>query len=92
MRSALRHKLEHALARMILQILRRLPRPLARRAATFGALLLYLLVGRYRRVAYQNLRLALPELSPAQRGRIVRGVYRNLGRMLAEFEIGRAHV
>ncbi len=81
----LRHKFEYALASTILAILKWLPRPLSRRAAMCAMLLLYLLVGRYRRVAYRNLQLAMPQLSAAERRRIVRGVYRNLGRMLAEF-------
>ena len=81
----LRHKAEYALARTILAVLRLLPRPLARLAAGLAAFLVYLLVSRYRRVAHLNLRLALPELSAGERRRIVRGVYRNLGRMLAEF-------
>ena len=81
----LRHKVEYVLARTILEVLRPLPRSLARLAAELGAFLVYLLVGRFRRVAHRNLRLALPELSAGERRRIVRGVYRNLGRMMAEF-------
>ena len=81
----LRHKVEYALARTILAVLGLLPRPLARLAAGLATFLVYLLVSRYRRVAHLNLRLALPELSAGERRRIVRGVYRNLGRMLAEF-------
>lgn len=80
----LRYKVEYALARTILEILRRLPRPWARRAAGFATWLVCRLAGRFRRVAHRNLRLALPELSRSERRRIVRGVYRNLGRMLAE--------
>ena len=81
----LRHKVEYALARTILRILKPLPRPLARLGAGLVAFLVYLLAGRFRRVAHRNLRLALPELSAGERRRIVRGVYLNLGRMLAEF-------
>ncbi len=81
----LRHKVEYALAWTILGILRPLPRALACLAAQLLAFLVYLLAGRFRWVAHRNLRLALPELSAGERRRIVRGVYRNLGRMLAEF-------
>jgi KDO2-lipid IV(A) lauroyltransferase len=81
----LRHKAEYALARLILEFVGRLPRPLARRVASFTAYLLYWLVPRWRRVAYRNLNLAMPELGRAERRRIVRGVYQSLGRMLAEF-------
>jgi Kdo2-lipid IVA lauroyltransferase/acyltransferase len=38
-----------------------------------------------RRVAEENLRLAFPELSEAARRRVLRGLYRHLGRSLAEF-------
>lgn len=79
------HKAEYALAKIILEVLRLLPRPVARRLAAFTAFLLHWLVPRWRRVAHRNLRLALPELPSAERRRIVRGVYLNLGRMLAEF-------
>ena len=40
---------------------------------------------RLRTIAEHNLKLALPELSPSERERIVRGVFANLGRLLAEF-------
>jgi KDO2-lipid IV(A) lauroyltransferase len=45
----------------------------------------YRLATRQRRAALQNLSLALPELSADQRERIARGVFANLGRLLAEF-------
>ena len=40
---------------------------------------------RLRRVAEHNLELVWPELSSSERRKIVRGVYSNLGRLLAEF-------
>ena len=81
----IRYKLEYALARTILEILKRLPRPAARTFAAITAFLVYWIVGKYRRVAGRNLRLAMPELNAAERRRIIRGVFQNLGRMLAEF-------
>ncbi len=81
----LRYKVEYALARGVLELLSRLPRPAARGLAIALASLGYWLLARFRRVAQRNLELALPERSAAERGRILRGVYRNLGRLLAEF-------
>ncbi len=81
----IRHKVEYALASAILWALERLPRPVARGLAMSVTLLAYLLVGRFRRVARRNLELALPELNAGERRRIAHGVFRNLGRMLAEF-------
>jgi len=40
---------------------------------------------RLRRIAAHNLKLALPELRPSEREQIIRGVFANLGRLLAEF-------
>lgn len=45
----------------------------------------YHLHGRLRRVGYRNLELAMPELNAAQRRTIVKQVFDNLGRLLAEF-------
>ncbi len=85
MHGLLRHKIEYAIARAILSVLSWLPRPAAQRAAALAVILVYWLVPRFRRVADHNLRMAWPELSPAERRRIVRGVYLSLSRMLAEF-------
>jgi KDO2-lipid IV(A) lauroyltransferase len=61
-----------------------LPRPIARTAAAALAHLLYGATPRFRRIADRNLRMALPELRAAERRAITRGVYRSLGRLLAE--------
>jgi KDO2-lipid IV(A) lauroyltransferase len=45
----------------------------------------YLSVGRLRRVGLRNLELAFPEMPVAERERILRIEYRNLGWLLAEF-------
>ena len=81
----MRYRLEYALIRPIVAVLGVLPRPPARFVAGALALLFYLLAPRLRRVARRNLDLAMPGLSAAERRRIVRGVFRNLSRMLAEF-------
>ena len=45
----------------------------------------FLLSRRLRGVAEKNLSLALPDLTPSQRRMITKGVFLNLGRLLAEF-------
>ena len=48
-------------------------------------MLVYCLWARLRRVGLFNLRLAFPDWSERQRHRVLRGLFRNLGRMLADF-------
>ncbi len=62
-----------------------LPRPLARGLCQSVALLIYLLHRRLRQVGLRNLELAFPEKTRKERLRIVRALFRNLGRQLAEF-------
>ncbi len=62
-----------------------MPRWTARLFATGLARAAYLSLGRLRRVGDRNLALALPGLPPPERSRILRSVYRNLGRQLVEF-------
>jgi Kdo2-lipid IVA lauroyltransferase/acyltransferase len=62
-----------------------LPRPLARAFCQSLAMLIYLLHGRLRKVGLRNLELAFPEKSRKERLRILRGLFRSLGRQLAEF-------
>lgn len=68
----------------VLKMLGLLPRRAAHQVAGWIAGFLYLLTPRLRRVAEQNLRMALPELAGPQRQVMIRGVYRSLGRLLAE--------
>jgi KDO2-lipid IV(A) lauroyltransferase len=65
-------------------LLLRVPRRLL--LAFFGGLgVLVWALGVRRRVVHDNLRLAFPEKSEAERRAIARGVYRNLGRLIPEF-------
>ena len=80
----IRYRGEFIAGWLVLKTLQLLPRPVARLFSAFIAGLLYRLTPRLRRVADQNLRMALPSLSPADRERVCRGVYRSLGRLLAE--------
>ena len=61
-----------------------LPRPLAHGVGIVIGRLVYRLHPRLRRVGARNLEMALPEKSPAERRRILRGVYVSLGRLLGE--------
>ncbi|HVZ83656.1 MAG TPA: lysophospholipid acyltransferase family protein [Terracidiphilus sp.] len=81
----MRQKLEYWLVVAIARSLGALPRGLARWKAGCLAWFVYVLVPRLRQVGLRNLELALPELSPAERQRILRGVYRHLGWQLVEF-------
>jgi Kdo2-lipid IVA lauroyltransferase/acyltransferase len=81
----MRHKLEYALLWLVVQTLGRLPRPVSRSLAIFSALCIYFLHRRLRKVGHRNLRMALPDLPPAEDRRILRGVFVSLGRQLAEF-------
>lgn len=70
---------------LFVHAVRILPRGAARRvgaAIGWGA---YRGLGRLRRVGLQNLRLAFPEETEAERERTLRLEYRNLGHLLAEF-------
>ena len=65
--------------------LRILPRRLARWAGCVLGGLAFRGLGRLRRVGLQNLELAFPEKTEAEREGILRSEYRNLGYLLAEF-------
>ena len=80
----MREWLEYAPVWVLVRVLGALPRPLARSAGIGIAKLVYLLHGRLRRVGLRNLEFAFPEKSPAERKRILAGVFTSLGRLLAE--------
>jgi KDO2-lipid IV(A) lauroyltransferase len=80
----MRYWLEFLPVWLIAQTLRWLPRPVARAVAGGIAMLVYRFHPRLRRVGIRNLELAFPEKSPEEREQIVKGVYRSLGRLLAE--------
>jgi len=83
--SAARHLFEYALAAVLLAGLRWLPRPVARAAGGVLGWLAIRLHSRWRRVGDFNLQLAFPELSAAERARLLRGAFRQLGWQAAEF-------
>lgn len=80
----MRQRLEYAAAWPFIQLLRILPRPLARAFAISIAWVVYLVHVRLRQVGMRNLTLAFPEMSRRERARILRREFTSLGRQLAE--------
>lgn len=77
--------LEYAAARGLLGALGLLPRRAALAAANVAAMGGYHLLGGLRRVALANLEIAFPDMVPAERVRLAKGGFKNLGRILGEF-------
>ncbi|MCI0624588.1 MAG: lysophospholipid acyltransferase family protein [Acidobacteria bacterium] len=78
-------KLEYYAAVTVVKLLGMLPRNAALALGQVAAWTAFLLSKRLRAIAEWNLKLALPEMGHAEREQIVRGVFSNLGRLLAEF-------
>lgn len=76
---------EYAAVRAALGLLEILPRSVARALAAAVARLLFALSPKLKKTAQFNLRLAFPELTDAQRAKILHKMARNLGWMAAEF-------
>src|SRR5262244_4392155 len=80
----MRHRLEYALAWLLIRGIGLLPRPLARAAGIALGQLVYFVHAKLRRVGMRNLQLAFPEKTRPERRKILRGVFTSLGRQLAE--------
>lgn len=76
--------LEYTVARGLLGLLGILPRRTAIGVSTSMAAVAYHLLSGLRRVAATNLKIAFPELNEAERKRLAKGAFRNLGRILGE--------
>ncbi len=81
----MRHRLEFALVWLLVKLLGNLPRAAARTIGAAIGWIAFAAVPRLRRVGLRNLALAFPEKSDAERKRILRSMYRNLGWQLAAF-------
>ncbi len=80
-----RECLEYLSLRAVVGAVGVLPRSVARSVgATLGSVIFHTL-SRLRQTGLRNLEMAFPEKTPAERERILRGVYRSLGWQLAEF-------
>lgn len=75
--------LEYSLARVILGVLRILPRRVSLWFGIAAGRVGYQLLSKLRAVGLRNLKLAFPEKSEAERVSILKGAFRNLGRVMA---------
>jgi KDO2-lipid IV(A) lauroyltransferase len=85
--SQFRHKLEYFPVWLMARFVGVLPRPLARGFCQSVAMLLYVAHRRLRKVGLRNLDLAFPDKGRKEKLRILRGLFRGLGRQLAEFAL-----
>ena len=81
----MRDWIEYAPVWLVVRTLGVLPRTLARAIGIGIGRAVYWMHPRLRRVGQRNLELAFPEMPPAERDRILRGVFTTLGRQLADF-------
>lgn len=81
----MREALEFAFAWTLFTAFRLLPRRAALSAGAALGAVASVLLPRLRRTGLRNLELAFPDRPPAERERILRHLYRGLGRQLAEF-------
>src|SRR5262249_5746489 len=81
----MRYRLEYLPVRLTAKFLGLLPRPVARAFGMSIGLLAYALYPRLRRVGMRNLAIAFPAKNSKEKKRILRQVYKNLGRQMAEF-------
>ncbi len=81
----MRKWLEYAIVRALVALLGSMPRSVARGLGAGVGAAAYLSLRRLHNVGLRNLELAFPEKSAADRERILRRLYRNLGWLLAEF-------
>lgn len=84
-RSALRHRVEYLAVTGLLRFLGCLPHSITRGVCAVLAMLCYWFWPRLRRVGLFNLRLAFPEWEESRRRRVLSGLFRGFGRMLADF-------
>ncbi len=85
MRSSFRNVIEYIPARLLLALLGLLPRRVALTVCRIIARIIYHMHGRLRRVGHRNLSMTMPELGERERREIIKGVFRNMGRLLGEF-------
>ena len=77
--------IQYVSAKILLGAFGAVPRSIAYRAGDVVAWIGHGVARRQRESGMRNLRMALPDLSEDERRRIVRAVFRNLGRLLVEF-------
>src|SRR5688572_13225359 len=85
MRGGIKGLIEYSLAWLLIKTFASIPRSIANRAARALGRLAFRLARRQRLAGLHNLRMVLPDLTEAERERILRGCFSNLGRLLVEF-------
>src|SRR5262245_26820355 len=85
MRRGIKGLTEYTLALLLVKSFGLMPRAAAHRVAGALAWLGFHLAARQRRAGLHNLRMVFPDWSDSERERILRGSFRNLGRLLVEF-------
>lgn len=80
-----REWLEFCIVRSFVFLLGIFPRGLARAIGSFTGWIAFHGLGRLRKVGLRNLALAFPQKTEEEREAILRAVYRNMGRLMAEF-------
>ena len=80
-----RHLLEYIAVRAVLALLVVVPSSLARKVAMLGSRVLFSCLPRLRNIGLRNLELAFPELSIAERRRLLTQSFENFGRLIADF-------
>jgi Kdo2-lipid IVA lauroyltransferase/acyltransferase len=76
------HRIEYALVRMLIAIVRVMPERLVRASGTALGLAFYTIDGPHRRIAHRNLAAAFPGRSEADRRSIARAAFAHFGRLL----------
>lgn len=79
-----RHRLEYAVLRVVVGLVAALPLRVAFRVGETAAWLVWCVDRRHRRIGMRNLAIAFPERSEAERRRILRESFLNMGRMAVE--------
>jgi len=82
--SPVREWLEYAALRLVMAVLAAVPLRLAVRLGALLGSIVYLVDVPHRRIGMRNLAIAFPEKALAERRRILRGSFQNLGRMAVE--------
>ena len=80
----MRHRLEYAIVRALVAVMRFTPDWLVRACGTAIGLTFYTVDGAHRRIAERNLSTAFPVRSPAERRAIARAAFAHFGRLLME--------
>jgi KDO2-lipid IV(A) lauroyltransferase len=81
----MRHQVEYFPVWLLGKLIGLFPRPMARAICITIGLMAYALHSRLRMVGMRNLGIAFPQTSKKEKKKILRGLYRSLGRQLAEF-------